>query len=174
MTTSRTRCTPLLIAGGLLAGLLTLTACGSTDTDPSAAVGTPTTVTSINGQQINLPSPGKPTAVFFFSVGCGECVNGVRSLGVAATSADEAGSEANFLAVDMDPGESKETIGDFMEYVDAEHVPAAIDQGATLSRRFGVSALSTLIVVDADGTVTFRATDPDAKTITAELQKAGA
>ena len=29
-------------------------------------------------------------------------------------------------------------------------------------------------VVDADGTVTFRATDPDAKTITAELQKAGA
>lgn len=35
MTTSRTRRTPLLIAGGLLAGLLTLTACGSTDTDPS-------------------------------------------------------------------------------------------------------------------------------------------
>ena len=31
-----------------------------------------------------------------------------------------------------------------------------------------------MIVVDADGTVTFRATDPDAATITAELAKAGA
>lgn len=164
----------LSIAAVLAAGSLTLTACGNSADPATAGSGSPATVTSVDGQQISLPANGKPTAVFFFSVGCGECVNGVRSLGVAATSADEAGSEANFLAVDMDPGESKETIGDFMEYVDAEHVPAAIDQGATLSRRFGVSALSTLIVVDADGTVTFRATDPDAATITAELAKAGA
>ena len=49
-----------------------------------------------------------------------------------------------------------------MEYVDAVHVPAAIDEGAALSQRFGVAALSTLIIVDSDGQVTFRATDPDA------------
>lgn len=95
-------------------------------------------------------------------------------LGEAATTAENAGTVASFLAVDMDPGESKALIGDFMESVDAEHVPAAIDDGAALSRRFEVAALSTLIVVDADGTVTFRATDPDAATITAELAKAGA
>ena len=52
--------------------------------------------------------------------------------------------------------------------------PAAIDQGATLSQRFDVAALSTLIIVDSDGRVTFRATDPDAETIIGELEKAGA
>ena len=36
------------------------------------------------------------------------------------------------------------------------------------------SAPDGVLVVDADGTVTFRATDPDAATITAELAKAGA
>lgn len=149
-------------------------ACGNSADPATAGSGSPATVTSVDGQQISLPANGKPTAVFFFSVGCGECVNGVRSLGEAATTAENAGTVASFLAVDMDPGESKALIGDFMESVDAEHVPAAIDDGAALSRRFEVAALSTLIVVDADGTVTFRATDPDAATITAELAKAGA
>jgi hypothetical protein len=51
---------------------------------------------------------------------------------------------------------------------------AAIDEGAALSQRFGVAALSTLILVDPDGQVTFRATDPDADTIVSELHKAGA
>ncbi|WP_230113533.1 TlpA family protein disulfide reductase [Microbacterium oxydans] len=129
---------------------------------------------SIDGQQISLPAAGKPAAVFFFSVGCGECVGGVGSLGQAAIDAEEAGIDAQFLAVDMDPREPRETIESFMEYVDAEHVPAAIDEGAALSQRFEVVALSTLIVVDADGKVTFRATDPDADTIVAELDKAGA
>ena len=161
-------------AAVLAAGSLTLTACGNSADPATAGSGSPATVTSVDGQQISLPANGKPTAVFFFSVGCGECVNGVRSLGEAATTAENAGTVASFLAVDMDPGESKALIGDFMESVDAEHVPAAIDDGAALSRRFEVAALSTLIVVDADGTVTFRATDPDAATITAELAKAGA
>ena len=164
----------LSIAAVLAAGSLTLTACGNSADPATAGSGSPATVTSVDGQQISLPANGKPTAVFFFSVGCGECVNGVRSLGEAATTAENAGTVASFLAVDMDPGESKALIGDFMESVDAEHVPAAIDDGAALSRRFEVAALSTLIVVDADGTVTFRATAPDAATITAELAKAGA
>lgn len=159
----------------LLAGSLILTACGTVDKDPvSAETATAATVTSIDAQRISLPAAGKPTAVFFFSVGCGECVGGVRSLGQAAAAAEEAGIDAQFLAVDMDPRESTETIQRFMEYVDAVHVPAAIDEGAALSQRFGVAALSTLIIVDSDGQVTFRATDPDADTIVSALHKAGA
>ena len=174
MRSTRRHRTLLSIAAALATGSLTLTACGTT-TDPAATdPGSPATVTSVDGQQISLPATGKPTAVFFFSVGCGECVNGVRSLGEAATSAEQSGPEARFLAVDMDPGESKKLIGDFMASVDAEHVPAAIDEGAALSRRFKVAALSTLVVVDADGSVTFRAADPSAETIIAELKKAGA
>lgn len=171
----RTRRRALSILGALAAGSLALTACGTTDTR-SAALDQepPAQVTGIDGQQIALPATGEPTAVFFFSVGCGECVGGVRFLGEAATAAEQAGDQASFLAVDMDPGESAEIIEGFMEYVDAEHVPAAIDTDAALSQRFQVAALSTLIVVDANGEVTFRATDPDAETITAELDKAGA
>ena len=175
MTTTRTHRRALSIAAALAAGSVALTGCGNTNADAAATdPGSPATVTSVDGQQISLPATGEPPAVFFFSVGCGGCVGGVRSLGEAATAADKAGTEASFLAVDMDPGESQETIEEFMEYVDAEHVPAAIDTGAALSQRFGVAALSTLIVVDADGNVTFRGTDPSTRTITAELEKAGA
>lgn len=174
MTLTRTRRATLSVAGLLLAGSLALTACGNTDATPAADAGTPAAVTSIDGQMVSLPASGKPTAVFFFSVGCGECVGGVRSLGQAAAAAEEAGIDAQFLAVDMDPREPTETIQRFMEYVDAVHVPAAIDEGAALSQRFGVAALSTLIIVDSDGQVTFRATDPDADTIVSALHKAGA
>ncbi|MCT1764909.1 redoxin family protein [Brevibacterium casei] len=170
-----TRRAALSFAGLMVAGPLVLTACGkSDDAAPTADVGSPAAVTSIDGRQVSLPAAGKPTAVFFFSVGCGECVGGVRSLGEAAASAEANGTGAGFLAVDMDPRETKETIEGFMKYVEAERVPAAIDQGATLSQRFDVAALSTLIIVDSDGRVTFRATDPDAETIIGELEKAGA
>lgn len=169
------RRTVLAFATVLLAGSLTLTACGNVVEDPASTnAGAPVTVTSIDSQRVSLPAAGKPTAVFFFSVGCGECVSGVRSLGQAAAEAEAAGIDAQFLAVDMDPREPEETIEGFMKYVEAEQIPAAIDEGAVLSQRFEVVALSTLIVVDADGTVTFRATDPDAQTIVAELDKAGA
>lgn len=175
MTTSLTRRASISIAGLLLAGPLVLTACGKADdAPPSTDAVAPATVTRVDGKRVSLPAADKPTAVFFFSVGCGECVGGVRSLGEAAASAEESGTGAGFLAVDMDPRESKETIEGFMAYVEAERVPAAIDEGAILSQRFDVAALSTLIVVDAEGRVTFRATDPDAEAITAELEKAGA
>ena len=166
------------IATILAAGALALTSCGNAGAPRAASSmavgGGPTTLTSVDGHRISVPVPGEPTAVFFFSVSCGECVEGVRSLGKAAAAADEQGDHANFFAVDLDPGESKKIIEDFMDYVNAELVPAAIDTGARLSRRFKVAALSTLIVIDADGKVTFRGTSPSAKTITAELAKAGA
>jgi len=172
MMQARTRRKAVALAGAIAAGSLALTACGKTVTSAVHET-SPATVTSVDGQTIRLPAAGAPTAVFFFSVGCGECVDGVRSLGKAA-AAGKAGDHAGFLAVDMDPGESKPTIKRFMDYVDAEHVPAAIDIGAALSRRYGVAALSTLIVINADGNVTFRATSPSATTITAELDKARA
>lgn len=165
----------LRMTATLAAATLALTACGTTENTVATPGGSgPAVVTSIEGQRISLPATGEPTAVFFFSVGCGECVRGVRSLGQAATASNKVGSEASFLAVDMDPAESKATIKDFMNQVEAENVPAAIDAGAALSQRYQVAALSTLIVINADGDVTFRETDPSAETIVAELAKARA
>jgi hypothetical protein len=171
MRTIRTRRQALQIAAALAIAMLGLTACSNTASpETRSASSSAATVTSIDGQQISLPAAGEPTAVFFFSVGCGECVGGVRSLGDAATLAGVSGGR--FLAVDMDPRETKGTITEFMKYVHAEHVPVAIDTGAVLAQRFSVAALSTVIVVDADGKVTFRGTDPSAEIITAELKKA--
>lgn len=140
MTPTRSFRRAALVASALPA-TLTLASCGDTDATATGSAGA-AQVTSIGGEQLATPGD-KPTAVFFFSVGCGECVGGVRSLGEAAQSAQDTGIEASFLAMDMDPGESEEIIEAFMEYVDAEHVPAAIDEGAALSQRFDVAALST-------------------------------
>ncbi|MFI5627585.1 TlpA family protein disulfide reductase [Nocardioides sp. NPDC051685] len=164
-----------LVAAGIVA-TLTLNACGTNaPTDGTAAsADTAATLTSLSGQKITLPAAGRPTAVFFFSVGCGECAGGMKSLGQAAADAHQAGVKASFLAVDVDPGESADTINEFMKSIDAEQVPSVIDADATLTQRYQVAALSTLIVVDGNGKVTYRATDPSAETITAELNEAGA
>lgn len=173
MTLARIRRKALPMTAALAATALGPAACGNDVTHAAGGSGGRTTVTSIAGQQIDLPATREPSAVFFFTSGCGECAGGARSLGEAAAAAQKSGAKAQFLAVDLDPGESKQTIQAFMDYVKAGQLPVVVDTGAALSQRYGVAALSTLIVIDAGGKVTFRATDPDAKTITNELEKAG-
>lgn len=153
-----------------------VTACGADDTSTTqnAATGagktSATEVTTISDEKIKVPG-GKPTALFFFSVGCGECAEGAKSMAKAGKALN---GKANILAVDMDPGESPQTIRQFLDYIKAPELPAAIDEGATLSQRYKVAALSTLIVVDPQGEVTFKATDPGPDQIQAALEKAGA
>jgi thiol-disulfide isomerase/thioredoxin len=156
------------------------TACGAQDTSATkpasaSAAQSPgsqqgTEVTTIGDEKIKVPG-NKPTALFFFSVGCGECAGGAKSLSTAGKTLN---GKANILAVDMDPSESPQTIRQFLGYIKAPELPAAIDTGAALSQRYKVAALSTLIVVDPAGQVTFRATDPGPDQIQTALQKAGA
>ncbi|WP_201409496.1 TlpA family protein disulfide reductase, partial [Mycobacterium paraintracellulare] len=147
----------------------------TTSTNPSgprgnnAASANPLTLTTIDGQQVSVPGP-VPTALFFFSVGCGECAGGGKSF--AQATAQTAPGKAAFLAVDMDPGDSPEAITGFLQQIGAQNLPAVIDRGATLSRTYQVSALSTLIVVDPAGKVTYRGTDPSADKIVAAVAEA--
>jgi thiol-disulfide isomerase/thioredoxin len=129
-----------------------------------------TDITTINDEKIKVPG-SKPAALFFFSVGCGECVGGAESL---ARASEALNGKASVLAVDTDPSESPQTIQQFLGYIKAPELPPVIDKGATLSQRYKVAALSTLIVVDPSGMVTFRATDPHPEQIQAALEKAGA
>lgn len=150
---------------------LSLSACGSTEPTTQADVAsTADTVTLLDGTKMAVPAK-TPTAMFFFSVGCGECVGGAKSLGEAAREFED---KAAFLAVDMDPSESETTIQQFLDYVEAPELPTAIDTDATLSRRYKVAALSTLIVVDPAGKVAYRATDPSSQQIQDALTEAGA
>ncbi|GAA3710754.1 thioredoxin-like domain-containing protein [Streptomyces diastaticus] len=184
-TARRTRLrrrTALALAAAATAAL-TLSACGTGTTADSAAKtdtvsGTSAaakadTVTLLDDTTLALPAK-EPAALFFFSVGCGECAGGAKSLDTAAKEFEKAGKKANFLAVDMDPSESKTTIMQFLQYIKAPSLPTTVDKGAALSLRYKVSALSTLIVVDPQGKVTYRATDPSADQIQDALKKAGA
>ncbi|MCA4135457.1 TlpA family protein disulfide reductase [Arthrobacter sp. M4] len=155
----------------LAAALALTTACGNQQSPGTSATeaSTAVTVTDIDGNTRTIPA-GKPAALFFFSVGCGECVGGAKSLSKAA---EALGSSADYLLVDMDPKEPKTTVDGFRDYIKAPGLPSAIDTGAALTTRYRVTSLSTLVVVDANGNVTFRATDPSAEQIQAELTKAG-
>jgi hypothetical protein len=145
-----------------------LAACGTDTASPRAATD-PVTVTALSGAPVTVPS-GKPTAMFFFSVGCGECVGGAKSLSQAAR---QLGDTAAFVLVDMDPAEPAQVVTDFQQQTGTDTVPAVIDTDATLTKRYSVAALSTLLVVDPGGAVAYRAADPSADQITAALAKAG-
>ncbi|WP_246204138.1 TlpA family protein disulfide reductase [Streptomyces tailanensis] len=155
-------------------------ACGTevTSTTKPASAGTGqnsgtqkgTEVATIGDEKITVPGD-KPTALFFFSVGCGECATGAKSLAKAGKALN---GKAGVLAVDMDPGESPQTIRQFLDYIKAPELPTAIDKGAALAQKYKVATLSTLIVVDPSGKVTYRATDPGPEAIQAALKKAGA
>lgn len=156
-------------AGIAVLAFAALTACGTEDTATSTST-EPVTITALSGATVTVPGD-KPTAMFYFSVGCGECVKGARSLTEAAETAS---GSAQFVLVDMDPGESKDIVSSFQDFTGTTDVPAVIDTDASLSRRYQVAALSTLIVVDPAGAVTYRAKDPSADQITAALAKAAA
>lgn len=159
----------------LATALALTTACGTPQTRGTSAAGgtpvadAPVNVTDVEGTARTIPA-GKPAALFFFSVGCGECVGGAASLNKAA---EAMGSSADYFLVDMDPREPKDTIDAFRDYIKAPRLPAVIDTGAALTTRYQVTSLSTLVVVDAKGNVTYRAKDPSAEQIQAELTKAG-
>ncbi|NMD58019.1 TlpA family protein disulfide reductase [Tsukamurella columbiensis] len=159
-----------------LTGALTLTACNGTDTSarPAAAASSsasaPAQITTVSGATVSVPGD-KPTALFFFSVGCGECNGGAKSL---AGAAETLGSAASFVLVDMNPGESAHTVTGFQSDTGTQAIPAVIDTGATLTTRYSVAALSTLLVIDTSGKVSYRASDPSTDQITTALRKAGA
>jgi hypothetical protein len=145
---SKTRGRRLLAAATTLLAVGALVACGpATRPNPSAAPGAPAnasaaqgspatnvvTLTTVDGSAVSVPE-STPTAVFFFSYSCGECVGGGKSLAQARAAAQKTNSGAGFLAVDMDPKESAQDIAAFLEQINGQNLPAAIDEGATLSR----------------------------------------
>jgi AhpC/TSA family len=155
-----------------------IAACGSaTVTNPPASQGAsapspaPAALTTIDGRQVSVPGSA-PTALLFFSFSCGECVGGGKSLAQAQASAQQAGSKAGFLLVDMDPHESAQDAARFRDQIGGKDLPAVVDTGATLSRTYKISALTTVIVVDPAGKVTYQGHAPSADQILAHLDKA--
>lgn len=170
----RTRIAALAVC--TMAVVPVLAGCGAGTSQTAASGGTHTsapapatrTVSTIDGASLRLPA-GKPAAVFFFTVGCGSCQAGGTALAQARA---QAGGRADFLMVDLDPTEGRPAIDAFRTSIGDPTLPTVSTGALDLAQAWQVSALSTVIVLDPAGTVTWRATDPASSDILAHIDKA--
>ena len=127
------------------------------------------TATTLTGDQVAVPG-SKPSVIFFFSATCGTCGPGARALAEAQTSTPG----ANYVAVDVDPGESVAVVREFLTTNGASTLAYARDTDAALTRAYRLTRLSTAVVLDASGTEVYRGVDPTPAQIYDALTKAGA
>jgi len=119
------------------------------------------------GEPIKVPG-GRPTVLLFFSVECGGC--GPTANALAKVQADDP-TAANFVVVDVAAYETAGDIERFLNGYDASDVGYTIDKDGGLTADYEVTQLSTVLILDADNNVTFRAVEPSADTIRTELAK---
>jgi hypothetical protein len=160
----------------LAAGVLT--ACGpsattSSPTSPPQSSATAAVLTTVDGKTVDLPATA-PTAMLFFSTGCGECVGGGTSLAAARAAVQKAAGTARFLAVDMVPTENTADVHRFLDQIGDTSLPAVVDPTGALTGRYQVSAQTTVLVVDPSGQITYRGHAPSQEQILTALGSSAA
>lgn len=118
-------------------------------------------LTTIDGTTVRVPS-GKPSVLVFISISCADCSAATKAV---ARASHAVGDKAAFLAVDLDPGVPATDLTSFLDYVDAKRLPTMIDAKAALLAKYNVTALSTVIIIDSAGKVTYRAINPGSNAI---------
>lgn len=162
----------LVIVAAIIAGIITvvrgasgsLTTTGATagaKTASHASSSLPTapdfTLTTLNGGAFHLASQrGYVVVLYFMSTTCTECVRG--SYFVASAMQEANTSHAKAIAIDMNPGD---TAKDVLSFEQSASIPAnapltwAFDLNQRVASRYGVLALGTLYVVDAQGQIVY-------------------
>lgn len=133
---------------GADAGLGDLSSAGARvgDAVPELAVET------IEGDEFAIPT-GRPTAVFFTASYCASCLPKAEALGRIH---DEVGDRITVLGVDIDPLDSVPAFRKWIELAGSPRFDFAMDADGRLVNGFGVFALSTVVIVDADGEIVYR------------------
>jgi thiol-disulfide isomerase/thioredoxin len=141
-------------------------AAGSATAGPRGVATGPATFTTLDGSAVRVPDD-KPSVLVFLSITCADCSDAARTLArvEAATNATARAAhlgtaKARFLGVDSDRDASAEVVSDFLHSVGANGLAAVLDPKYVLFRRYQVTALSTVLVIDSAGRVTFRAINP--------------
>ena len=177
--TSRSRLRRRWYAAPLALGALALllSACGGLTKDtnttangnPPVAGATASTFAAqrIGGGSIQLPG-ARPSVLLFFSVECGGC--GPTANALADAQAADPGA-ADFAVVDVAGYETASDIESFLHANSATSLAYARDTNGDIFTGYGVTALSTVIIVDTDGRVAFTAVEPSADEIRSELAK---
>jgi hypothetical protein len=151
---------------------------GSAASGPGAAATRQAALTTIDGAAVRVPG-NEPSVLVFLSITCADCADAARTMArvsaaakATARAAHLATTKAAFLGVDMDRGASAEAVTDFLHSVGADGLPTVVDQKATLSGTYQVTALSTVLVIDSAGRVRFRAIKPSSAAILAAVDAA--
>lgn len=160
----------LAVAAVALAGLLAGCAVQHSPSahgpqQPAAGTAATFTVRTVAGTTTTLPG-SRPVVLLFFSVECGGCGPSARAL-ATAQAADPAA--ADFAAIN-EAGETAPSIDGFLRANHASTLGYSIDTTGALVARYGVSQLSTVVILDPHGVVTYRAVEPDAATIEGQLR----
>lgn len=164
--------------------LLSLTAaCG--DPSPASTTATPQqsaaaapdnggapalTANRATGGTVAVPD-GKPAVVYFFAPSCYSCIAGTKAVAAAQSQAPEA---ADYVAVNLDPGQKTEDVAAFLNAADGAALLRTTDTEGALATRFGVRALGTLLVLDANGAPAYTGVDPPSGEITTAVKRAAA
>lgn len=91
---------------------------------------------------------GKPAVLFFMATWCSTCRSNAPR--VAAVTEDFAGDGLQTLSVGWDPLETPEELAAWKQK-HAQPWPHGTDPGANVARAFGITAQSSLVVLDAAG-----------------------
>ncbi|MGH7743629.1 MAG: TlpA family protein disulfide reductase [Candidatus Dormibacteria bacterium] len=128
------------------------------------------TAATMSGQQVTVPG-GKPSVLLFFGVTCGGCGPTATALGRLQRQAP---GSANFVGVDITPGETDSDVRGFLTTNYATDLGYAFDTNTRLIKALGVTQLTTVIVLDTSGTPTYRAVEPTPAQVQTELTKLAA
>ena len=149
----------ILAAGALLVGCATAAApttgaATTTATPPTtAAVPLQTApafqVRDVQGQTVGVPA-GKPVVLLFGAAsGCASCAVSEQQM---AQVYPQFKHQAEFVTVDVTPGDTKAAVLSFAQQLGASW-PAVLAQGTNLLTLYHVSALDTMYVLGAHGQI---------------------
>ena len=149
----------ILAAGALLAGCATragtTTAAAATPAAPPVAAAVPLQTTpafqvrDVQGQTVAVPA-GKPVVLLFGAAsGCASCAVSEQQM---AQVYPQFKHQAEFVTVDVTPGDTKAAVLSFAQQLGASW-PAVLAQGTHLLTLYRVSALDTMYVLNAQGQI---------------------
>lgn len=110
-------------------------------------------VTSVDGEAVTVPSK-RPTVLYFMASWCYTCIPQAKAM---KELEQEYADKADFVAVDVTPENTKIEVDEFRKRADNPRHPYVVDTTGQLTKKYGITALDTTVVVASDGKVLDRA-----------------
>jgi len=148
-----------LIAAAVIVVVLALTALNRGAVAGTSAGGTGghgvdrINVTSTEGKPVTVPWE-RPTVLYFMASWCFTCVPQAEAMKeLEAEYADQ----AQFVAVDVTPENTKTEVDSFRELAGFPGHPYVVDQTGQLSTKYEITSLDSTVVIAPDGEILARA-----------------